>query len=198
VSPKLRRLVPDEALFRRRAGGEPLRDLAPDYGVQHTTLGRFFARPEAARELKRMQRLIRTEQREAEADRYAEERAKRAARRRVKQQPVQVSRAAAPRRRPPARPGPARPGPGRPIRRPTSVALPGTAEPPPAREGFSGFLDRKDAERAARVGRAPGQPANSPLEPREWLEHQVQLAKVNRDPEGEALARQALAEWDAH
>jgi hypothetical protein len=198
VSPKLRRLVPDEELFRRRAGGEPLRDLAPDYRVCHTTLGRFFARPEAARELKRMKRLIRTEQREAEAERRAEERAQRAARRRVKRQPAQVSRAADP---PPAAAGearPAQPGPGRPIRRPTSVALPNAAKPAPAREGFSGFLDRKDAERAARVGRAPGQPANSPLEPREWLVHQVQLAKVNRDPEREALARQALAEWDAH
>jgi hypothetical protein len=103
-----------------------------------------------------MQRLIRTEQREAEADRRAEERTQRAARRRVKRQPMQASRAAEPR--------PAQPGPGR---RATSVALRRTAEPPPAREGFSGFLDRKDAERAVRVGRGPGQPANSPLEPRE-------------------------------
>jgi hypothetical protein len=116
VSPKLRRLVPDEALFRRRAGGEPLRDLAPDYGVWHTTLGRFFARPEAARELKRMQRLIRAEQREAEADRRAEERTQRAARRRVTQQPVPVSSAA---EAPPAAAGearPAQPDSGRPIR----------------------------------------------------------------------------------
>ena len=63
MSPKLRRLAPDEALFRRRAGGEPFRDLAPDYGVSHTTLGRYFARPEAARELKRVKRLILVEQR---------------------------------------------------------------------------------------------------------------------------------------
>jgi hypothetical protein len=185
-------------VFRRRAGGEPLRDLAPDYGVWHTTLGRFFARPEAARELKRMQRLIRAEQREAEAARRAEERTRRAARRRVTQQPVQVSRAA---EAPPAAAGearPAQPDSGRPIRTRTSVALPRPVGPAPAREGFSGFLDREDAERAARVGRAPGQPANSPLEPREWLVHQVQLATVNRDPEREAVARQALAEWDAH
>src|SRR6266508_2613099 len=53
--------VTDEALFRRRAGGEPFRDLAPDYGVRHTTLSRYFARPEAAKELKRMERLLRAE-----------------------------------------------------------------------------------------------------------------------------------------
>ena len=35
----------DQALFRRRAGDEPLRDLARDYDVQHTTLVRYFARP---------------------------------------------------------------------------------------------------------------------------------------------------------
>ena len=197
MAPKLRRLVPDEALFRRRAGGEPLRDLAPDYGVWHTTLGRFFARPEAARELKRMQRLIRTEQREAEADRRAEERAERAARRRVKRQPVPVSRAAEPAPAAAGEARPARPGAGRPIRTPSSVALPSMTTPPPARQGFAAFVDRKDADRAARVGRAPGQPANSPLEPREWLVHQVRLAKVNRDPEREAAARQALADWDA-
>ena len=116
--------------------------------------------------------------------------------RRAKQQPVQTSSAAEP---PPAadEARPAQPSSGRPIRRPTSVALPSTAEPPSARQGFAGFLDRKDAERAARVGRAPGQPANSFLEPREWLVHQLQLAKVNRDPEREAVARQALADWDA-
>jgi hypothetical protein len=200
VSPKLRKLVPDEALFRRRAGDEPFRDLAPDSGVCHTTLSRYFARPEAARELQRMKRLIRAEQREAEADRRADERAKRAARRRLKQQPLPASSATEP---PPAAAAagearPAQPGSGRPSRRPNDVVRSGTAEPPPARQGFAGFLDRKDAERAARVGRAPGQPANSPLEPREWLLHQVQLAQVNRDPEREALARQALAEWDAH
>ena len=196
MSPKLRKLVPDEALFRRRAGGETLRDLAPDYGVTHTTLARFFARPEAARELQRVKRLIRAEQREAEAARRAEERAQRTPERPVKQQPLQTSSAADP---PTAGEAPpAQPGSGRPIRTPTRVALPRPAGPAPTRQGFSGFLDRKDADRAARVGRAPGQPANNPLEPREWLLHQVQLAKVNRNPEREAIARQALADWDAH
>ena len=39
---RLRRLVPDPALFRRRAAGETLRQLAADYSVSHTTLGRFL------------------------------------------------------------------------------------------------------------------------------------------------------------
>lgn len=43
---RLRRLVPDEALFDRRVAGESLRVLAPDYGVVHSTLSDFFRRPE--------------------------------------------------------------------------------------------------------------------------------------------------------
>jgi len=43
---RLRRLVPDEALFDRRVAGESLRAIAPDYGVEHTTLGDFFCRPD--------------------------------------------------------------------------------------------------------------------------------------------------------
>ncbi len=173
-----------------------MRDLAPDYGVCHTTLSRYFARPEAARELKRVKRLIRAEQREAEADRRGEERAQRAAQRRGKQQPVQTSSAAEP---PPAA-GEARtaqPDAGRPIRRPNSVAVPSPVEPAPAREGFSGFLDRKDAERAARVGRAPGQPRNSFLDPEEWLDHQATLAQLDGDRERLEEIERARAEWDA-
>jgi len=37
---RLRTLVPDAELIRRRAAGEPLRELASDYEVAHTTLGR--------------------------------------------------------------------------------------------------------------------------------------------------------------
>ena len=59
------------------------------------------------------------------------------------------------------------------------------------------MLDRKDAERAARVGRAPGQSRNSFLEPREFLEHQVQLAKVDGDRERIEEAERILREWDA-
>jgi hypothetical protein len=43
---RLRRLVPDAELVQRRAGGATLRELAADYGVAHTTLGRYFTRPE--------------------------------------------------------------------------------------------------------------------------------------------------------
>jgi hypothetical protein len=197
VSPKLRKLIPDEALFRRRADGEPLRDLARDYGVQHTTLGRYFARPMAARELKRVKRLIQAEQREAEAERRAGARAERTAQRRVKQQPPQASRTTEP---PAAAAGevePAQPDAGRPIRRPNSVVVPSTVQPAATRDGYPGYLDRRDADRAARVGRAPGPPANSFLEPEEWLDHQATLAQLDGDRERlEEIAR-ARAEWNA-
>jgi hypothetical protein len=49
---RLRRLVPDAELIRRRAAGEPLRELASDYDVAHTTLGRYFERPEVAKQIK--------------------------------------------------------------------------------------------------------------------------------------------------
>ena len=48
---RLRRLVPDPALVRRRAAGESLRALARDYQVAHTTLARYFRRPQVARQL---------------------------------------------------------------------------------------------------------------------------------------------------
>jgi hypothetical protein len=47
----LRKLSPDSALFCRRAREESLRDLAPDYGVVHTSLSRYFATGEGARRL---------------------------------------------------------------------------------------------------------------------------------------------------
>jgi hypothetical protein len=49
---RLRRLVPDHQLLRRRVAGEPLRRLADEYGVAHTTLGRWLARPTVARQLR--------------------------------------------------------------------------------------------------------------------------------------------------
>ena len=55
---RLRRLVPDHQLLRRRAAGEPLRRLAAEYGVAHTTLGRWFARPEVARQLRELTRRL--------------------------------------------------------------------------------------------------------------------------------------------
>jgi hypothetical protein len=53
---RLRRLVPDAELMRRRAASEPLRRLARDYGVAHTTLARWFARPEVAGQLRLLRR----------------------------------------------------------------------------------------------------------------------------------------------
>ena len=55
---RLRRLVPDPELVRRRAAGETLRRLASDYGVAHTTVGRWFARPEVARQLHELRRRL--------------------------------------------------------------------------------------------------------------------------------------------
>jgi hypothetical protein len=43
---RYRRFTPDDALIARRAAGEPLRRLAADSGVSHSTLCRAFARPE--------------------------------------------------------------------------------------------------------------------------------------------------------
>ena len=59
---RLRRLVPDAELIRRRAAGEPFRELAADYGVAHTTLGRYFARPQVKTELAQARRQLRAEQ----------------------------------------------------------------------------------------------------------------------------------------
>jgi hypothetical protein len=72
---KRRRLSPDPALFRRRAAGETLRELARDYGVSHTSLSRYFARPQAVKELKRAAQLNRAEERAEEARWRAELRA---------------------------------------------------------------------------------------------------------------------------
>ncbi len=55
---RLRRLVPDHQLLRRRAAGEPLRRLAAEYGVAHTTLGRWFARPKVGRQLRALTRRL--------------------------------------------------------------------------------------------------------------------------------------------
>jgi hypothetical protein len=59
--PRLRRLVPDSELLRRRAAGEPLRTLAPDYAVAHTTLARFFAQPKIKRQLRETAQQLRAE-----------------------------------------------------------------------------------------------------------------------------------------
>jgi len=70
---RLRRLRPDAALIRRRAAGEALRELAGDYGVSHTTLSRYFGRPEVAEQLKEAARLLRAERRAVAARLHAEQ-----------------------------------------------------------------------------------------------------------------------------
>jgi hypothetical protein len=56
VRDRLRRLPADRELVLRRAGGETLRSLAADYQVAHTTLCRYFQRPEVARQLRHAKR----------------------------------------------------------------------------------------------------------------------------------------------
>jgi hypothetical protein len=83
---RLRRLVPDSALLRRRAAGETLRELAGDYGVAHTTLGRYFARPGIAKQVKELELLLRRERQAASAQRAVQRRLEREVRRRAKEQ----------------------------------------------------------------------------------------------------------------
>jgi hypothetical protein len=44
-------------------GGEPLRQLAHDYQVNHTTLSRYFARTEIKRQLQHTRRQLRAQRR---------------------------------------------------------------------------------------------------------------------------------------
>jgi hypothetical protein len=83
---RLRRLVPDAELIRRRAAGEPLRALAFDYDVAHTTLGRYFERPEVAKQLRQAAKQLRAEQRAAAARRSAERRLEQEVRRKAREQ----------------------------------------------------------------------------------------------------------------
>lgn len=83
---RLRRLIADEELVRRRAAGEPLRQLAGDYGVAHTTLCRYFARAEVKKQLKEIGRELRAEQRKLTVRRVAERRIERLVRRKAEEQ----------------------------------------------------------------------------------------------------------------
>jgi hypothetical protein len=83
---RLRKLAPDEELLRRRAAGEPLRQLAADYRVAHTTLCRYFARPEVKKQLELMVKQQRAEQRRVAAGRVAERRLERSVRKRAEEQ----------------------------------------------------------------------------------------------------------------
>jgi hypothetical protein len=76
---RLRRLAPDPELIRRRASGERLRELASDYGVAHTTLGRYFERPEVAKQVKQAAKQLRADAARRSAERRRLEREARAA-----------------------------------------------------------------------------------------------------------------------
>jgi hypothetical protein len=58
-----------------------LRELAAEYGVAHTTLGRYFARPEIALQLREAGRGVLAERLAAAAQRAAERRLEREVRR---------------------------------------------------------------------------------------------------------------------
>jgi len=83
---RLRKLVPDAELIRRRAAGETFRELARDYEVAHTTLGRYFARPEVRKELRQAVEELRAAQRAAAARRAAERRQEQELRRKARKQ----------------------------------------------------------------------------------------------------------------
>jgi|SRR5581483_3943820 len=70
---RLRKLVPDRELIRRRAAGATLRELAADYGVEHTTLSRYFQRAQVAKDLKAASRALTLAERVA-ADQASEQR----------------------------------------------------------------------------------------------------------------------------
>lgn len=83
---RLRKLVPDQELIRRRAADEPLRELASDYNVAHTTLGRFFERPDVARQLRQARQELRAGERALANRRSAERRLELEIRRKAKEQ----------------------------------------------------------------------------------------------------------------
>ena len=114
---RLRRLVPDAELVRRRAAGETLRALAADYGVAHTTLGRYFARAEAVRQLREAGQ---GERRAAARRRVAERRAERAIRRQAKEQAA-LARAQA-----------------------RSAVAAASSAPWPPRSDYAGWLDERE------------------------------------------------------
>jgi hypothetical protein len=94
--PRLRGLVPDQELIRRRAAGEPLRELASDYEVAHTTLGRYFERPEVAKQIKEAAKQLRAEAARRSAERRRLEReVRRKAREQVAAERKQARRARA-------------------------------------------------------------------------------------------------------
>jgi hypothetical protein len=114
---RLRKLVPDAELIRRRAAEEPLRSLASDYGVVHTTLGRYFGRPEVAKQVREAVQQLRAERRVAAARRAAERRLDQAVRRKAREQSAREREQARKR----------------------------SSRPRRVRSGYAGWLDERDA-----------------------------------------------------
>jgi hypothetical protein len=83
---RLRKLVPDAELIRRRAAGASLRELAVDFDVAHTTLVRYFKRADVAKQLKQVRTQLRAEQRAIAAQEAEKRRAEQAVRQRARQQ----------------------------------------------------------------------------------------------------------------
>lgn len=83
---RLRKLVPDGELIRRRAAGASLRELAVDYDVAHTTLVRYFKRADVAKQLKQVRTQLRAELRAIAAQEAEKRRAELAVRQRARQQ----------------------------------------------------------------------------------------------------------------
>jgi hypothetical protein len=83
---RLRKLIPDEDLIRRRAAKEPLRDLAADYNVSHTTLSRYFDRPGVASQLRLARQELRAGEQALVRRRSTERQLERDVRRKAKAQ----------------------------------------------------------------------------------------------------------------
>ena len=83
---RLRKLAPDTELIRRRAAGESLRDIASDYQVAHTTLLRYFERPEVAKEVRQVAKELRAAEKVVADRRVAERRLEQEVRRKAREQ----------------------------------------------------------------------------------------------------------------
>jgi hypothetical protein len=123
---RLRRLVPDAALIRRRAAGEPLRELAADYDVVHTTLGRYFERPEVVKELREAAKQLRAEQRALAARRSAERRLAEEVRMKAREQAAREREDG---------------------RRARAAMAERSSRRTPARSGYEAWLDERDTRR---------------------------------------------------
>jgi hypothetical protein len=121
---RLRKLVPDAKLIRGRAAGEPLRELARDYDVAHTTLLRYFERPEVAKQIKEVERQLQGERRAAADRRSAELRLEREVRRKAREQAAREREDA---------------------RRSRAAAHKITSRPRRARSDYEAWLDERDA-----------------------------------------------------